>query len=98
MTRNEALALGESGVIDNLDDLSLFWFQINEPLLCCTFGRFQEATEKALGRPVWTHEFADPDSLRSEFLRERSAPTMLEIMEKIPAEKRVLVVTGGAQA
>ena len=29
-----------------------------ESKLCMPFSIFQEAVEKTLGRPVWTHEFA----------------------------------------
>lgn len=92
MTREQAIDLARSGALDKLDDLDLFWFQVNEPLLCCDFGRFHKATETALGRPVFTHEFADPDSLRAEFLRERKAPTFDEILKRIPADKALLIV------
>lgn len=30
-------------------------------LLCYRFSDFHKDAEKALGRPVWTHEFADRD-------------------------------------
>lgn len=92
MTREQAIQLARTGALDKLDDLDLFWFQVNEPLLCCDFGRFHKATEVALKRPVFTHEFADPDSLRAEFLRERPAPMFDEIMKKIPADKALMIV------
>lgn len=30
-------------------------------VLCCGFRDFQGDVEKRLGRPVWSHQFADPD-------------------------------------
>lgn len=42
-------------------------FQLYEPRLCMPFAAFHAAVEKVLGRPVWTHEFADADRLRVEF-------------------------------
>lgn len=30
-------------------------------MLCGSFSQFHEDVEKRLGRPVWTHEFADKD-------------------------------------
>lgn len=59
--------------------------------LCCEFSAFHQAAEAALGRPVWTHEFADMDSLWREYLGERRAPSMQEIIEKIPEAKRIVV-------
>ncbi len=34
------------------------YYQLKEKTLIIDFGRFHEGTEKLLGRPVWTHEFA----------------------------------------
>jgi len=33
---------------------------IESGILCCEFDDFHEWTEKLLGHPVWTHEFAIP--------------------------------------
>jgi len=35
------------------------------------FSEFHKATEKALQRPVWTHEFAKPNILIQEFFKLR---------------------------
>ena len=29
--------------------------------MACKFSDFHEEVEKRLGRPIWTHQFADPD-------------------------------------
>ena len=55
------------------------------------FSVFHEAVEKVLDRPVWTHEFALPERLRAEMLGERSAPTFKEILDLIPAEKKIVI-------
>jgi len=55
------------------------------------FEDFHAAIEKALGRSVWTHEFAFADSLMAEFLGERPAPSMQDILDLIPPEKRILI-------
>jgi len=68
-------------------------FQLFEDRLCMPFAVFHEAMEKALERPVFTHEFAlNYDGLCRELLGEQPAPTFEEIMDLIPAEKRVLLV------
>lgn len=80
------------------------WWEGRDPLeiakigmftqeLCLPFEVFHENMEKALGRPVWTHEFAmNFDGICQELLGERDAPTMEEIINLIPEEKRILVV------
>lgn len=62
--------------------------------LCLPFGVLHKAVEDALGRPVWTHEFGlNFDGIWQELNGERDAPTMEEIINLIPEEKRLLVVT-----
>lgn len=71
-------------------------FQLWQPLLCMPFPVFHEAVEQALGRPVYTHEFGrNLDGLRAEFLGERTAPSLKEIIDLIPEEKRLLCVVPG---
>ena len=60
--------------------------------LCLPFDVLHKAVEESLGRPVWTHEFGlNFDGLCQEFLGERDAPSLQEIMDQIPAEKRIIV-------
>jgi hypothetical protein len=73
-------------------DEEIVRFQLFTDLLCMPWGRFQEAVGKVLKRPVWTHEFARPELLRKEFLGDRAAPTMQEILDMIPEAKRLVVV------
>jgi hypothetical protein len=61
------------------------------------FAEFQKSMQEALGRPVWTHEFADCGRLRAEFMGERPTPSFADILALIPADKLVgVVVTGSA--
>ena len=91
MTKEQALALVETEWWKDLDAKSIAGFQLFEPRLCMPFGEFQEAVQKALGRPVWTHEFAF-EALQDEFLGHRPRPTFAEIIELIPAEKRIVLL------
>lgn len=92
MTRENAVALANSEWWKDTPNDAIVSFQLFEDRLCMPFGDFQAAVEKALGRGVWTHEFAKLENLRAEFLGERPKPTMQEIIEQIPAEKRILFV------
>lgn len=92
ITEEIAVALSESGFWRNMTHRQIAEFQLHVPLLCMPFAVFHEAVEKALGRPVYTHEFAR-DHLAEELLGKRPAPTFNEILEMIPADKRVIVIT-----
>lgn len=60
--------------------------------LAVPFAVFHEAVEKSLGRPVYTHEFGmNYDGICAEFLGEKEAPTLEEIINLIPEEKRIIV-------
>lgn len=60
------------------------------------FGKMHQRIEELVGRPVWTHEFADFDLLAHEVLT-GSVPTMDGIFDKLPHDKPVIpvVVTNG---
>ena len=67
-------------------------FQLFTDRLCLPFDKFHQALESALNRPVWTHELAfNYPGICSEFLKEKPAPSMEEIMNLIPVEKRIIV-------
>ncbi|WP_443018188.1 DUF7736 domain-containing protein [Sphingobium sp. TKS] len=42
-------------------------FQLGQDCLCMPFTRFMEGVSALLRRPVFTHEFANPDVLWAEF-------------------------------
>lgn len=92
MTREQAIALAGSHFWETMTPSEIVRFQLFEELLCMPFDVFHKAIEEALGRPVFTHEFAF-DGLKKEFLGEKAPPTFAEIMDLIPADKRIVLVT-----
>jgi hypothetical protein len=95
ISREEAIALVETRWWETLSDRDIVAFQLFTPLLCMPFDKFHKAVESALKRPVFTHEFASSfvDDLKKEFLGEKPAPTFEEILNLIPEEKRIVVIT-----
>jgi hypothetical protein len=96
-TKEQAIALAESDWWKDLPAVAVAGFQLFEDRLCMPFDEFHKAVEEALGRPVWTHEFADRKHLRDEYQGKRKPPTFEEILDMIPAGKRVLIVTEEAE-
>lgn len=94
MTREEAISLSESKFWEGMTLRERAVFQINEPLLCMPFDVFHEAVEKTIGRPVFTHEFGlNYEGIKNEIMNGAPPPTMEEIINMIPEEKRVIVIT-----
>lgn len=87
--RDKAIALGKTEWWKRLPARSVFLLQLNTQELCMPFSEFHRVAEEALGRSVWTHEFANPDVLLLELNGEKDAPSMQEILDLIPAEKRI---------
>lgn len=88
MTKEQAMSRFWEGM--NYRERAMF--QLFEPLLCMPFNVFHEAVEKALHRPVYTHEFGlNWAGLQAEIHGEQSSPTLEEIINLIPADKRVIV-------
>jgi len=90
-TREQAVACFETGMWKDWNDKQIVTFQLYQDKLCMPFERFHQAIEAVLGRSVWTHEFADAQTLRSELNGDRPAPTFQEILDLIPEDKRILV-------
>ncbi len=42
-------------------------FQLYEDRLCMPLELYQESVEKVLGRPVFTHEYKEPEKLIAEY-------------------------------
>lgn len=98
MTSEEAIKLAESEFWKELSFYDRAKFQLFEDKLCMPFDVFHEAISKALGRDVWIHEFAFRDQLIAEFLGDKPAPTMDDIINLIPKDKRVVVLAGASDA
>ena len=92
MTKEEAIALGETKFWEKMTPREIATFQMYEDKLCMPFDVFHKAIEEALGRPVWTHEFGlNREGLRKELTGDAPAPSMEDILNLIPAEKRIVV-------
>ena len=91
-TKEQAIAFGENKLYEPLSYRERAELQLFQNKLCMPFDVFHEAITKALGRPVFTHEFAFRDELIKELNGEKDAPTLEEIINLIPAEKRVLII------
>ena len=74
LTAEEAKSLFDSGWWKDKLDREIAEFQLYQDRLCLPFDEFYRAIEGALGRSVWTHEFADPDGLLAEFNGDEPTP------------------------
>lgn len=92
LTKEQAIQMSQSKWWVDMSPKAIAMFQLHEPLLCMPFDIFHENLEKALGRGVFTHEFAlNLEGLRSELRDGAPAPTIEEILRLIPEEKRILI-------
>ncbi|WNY26163.1 hypothetical protein [Methanolapillus millepedarum] len=67
ITKELAIKLSELNWWKSVSAECIVKFQLYEPRLCMQFQDFHEAVETVLERPVFSHEFAFSDSLRTEF-------------------------------
>ena len=92
MTKEQAIALGESKFWEGMTHRQIAEFQMCEKKLCMPFSVFHEAVEKTLGRPVFTHEFGlNYQGLKDELFNGKATPTLEDIINLIPEEKRIIV-------
>lgn len=90
--KESAIALYDSEWWKNKTHREIAQFQLFTAELCCPFDVFHEAVENSIGRPVFTHEFGlNYDGICKEFLGEKEAPTMKEILNLIPQEKLIVI-------
>ena len=94
LTRKQAIAMYESGLWQEWSLEYIAKLQLYNDRLCVPFDLFHQAITQELGRSVWTHEFADLDRLKSEYEGLKPKPTMQEIIELIPEEKRIILTAG----
>ena len=91
LNEEQAIKLFESKVWESWSDEEIVRFQLFQKRLGVNFGRFQNAMNTVLGRSVFTHEYAFRENLVLEYLGEKQTPTLEEIIDLIPKEKRVLI-------
>ena len=93
VTKEEAIKLLKSKFWENMTYEERFKFQLYQDFFCMPFDIFHESAEKTLDRPVWTHEFAFPELLKKEYLGERETPSFEEIVNLIPKDKQIIIIT-----
>ena len=91
LTKEQAIEFAQSGVWKEWTPDQIVRFQLFQDLLCLDFSVYHAALEEVLGRPVWTHEMANWEALQQEYLGMRPPPTMQEIVDLIPPEKRLVI-------
>lgn len=91
LTKEQAIAFGESKAYEGMSSRQIAQFQLSQRKLCMPFNVFHKAVEEALGRPVYTHEFVNPELLLKELIGDIPTPTLEEIIKQIPAEKLILI-------
>ncbi len=92
-TSKEALAFCESKEWENWTDEQLVRLQLFQDKLCIPFKRYHEAISNVLNRSIYTHEFAFPELLIKEYLGDKEPPSFEEILNLIPEEKRLVIIT-----
>lgn len=92
MIREEAIEFSKSGKWKEMSDRERVELVLTSGILCMPIEVFMTSLNKAFGRPVYTHELAfNWDGLIEEFYGRREAPSLDEIIELIPEEKRILI-------
>jgi len=72
------------------DSICRFQFRVKE--LSLPFAEFHKAVEAWLGRPVWTHEFADLDRLWAEAHGKAEAQDPLTSLHRVAPDVPVIAI------
>lgn len=91
LNKEESLKFFESDIWKNWTPKQIVELQLFQKRVCVPWGLFRESIEKVLERPVYTHEFAFAENLKKEFIGEKKAPTLEEIINLIPEKKRIII-------
>lgn len=92
LTKEEAIRIYDTKEYETWDDREKVAAMLYGRLLCMPFNVFHAAIERVLDRPVYTHEFGyNFDGIVKEFEGTGKKPTIEEIIDMIPEEKRILV-------
>ena len=92
LTTEQAIKFAKSKVYENWSFEQIVRFQLFQNKLCMDFNIFFEAIGKVLGRAVFSHELGiNKEEIILEYLGEKEAPTLDEILELIPEDKRIVI-------
>lgn len=94
LTKEQAIAFYDNKCYVSLTSRQIAEFQLEQDRLCVPFDIFHKAIEETLGRPVFTHEFSlNREELKQELYGAKEAPTLEEIINLIPEDKRIIILT-----
>lgn len=93
LTKEEAINLYKSEVWKDWSDKEKTEFGLFQNRLAMPFEVMHKAMENIFERPIYTHEFAYKESLIKEYLGEKDPPNLSEIIDLIPEEKRMIILT-----
>ena len=93
-SEQEAIEFGKSGAWKEMTHRQRTALQLFQRLMCMPFNAFHESIEAALGRPVYTHEMGSSGmiGLKQELLGLKRAPSIEEIIDLIPEDKRIILI------
>jgi len=93
LTKDQAIKFAQSEIWKDMTDQQIVEFQLFQPRLCMPFEEYLRAISAVLKRDVSVHEIrlSNYDALKAEFLGEKHPPTLEEIINMIPEEKRILI-------
>ena len=90
--KKKAVDLAETNWWELCESREIAEFQLFTEELCRPFEVFHKAVEDSLGRSVWTHELGmNWEGITAEFLGEREPPSIDQIVNLIPEEKRLVI-------
>lgn len=92
LTREQAVALYDSGFWRYLNLEERAYFQLSEYRLCMPFPVFQEALEVCLQRQVAAGEYLRPKLLLRELSEGRPPKAKEQVLELVPPNERPLLV------
>lgn len=91
LTKEQAIAFYDSGIWKAWSEHEIAEFQLYQNRICVPFDTFHRCITVALNRPVYTHEFMNVRDLRAELLGNKEAPTLADILNLIPEDKRIII-------
>lgn len=93
LTKDEAIRLYETKWWASRNYHSIAAFQLSQNRLCCPFDIFHEAVEKALCRPVFTHEFGlNRDGLIKELAGNIPRQNLQDVLSLLPQDKTAHII------
>lgn len=91
LTKEQAIELYKSKEWEKWTPEQIVNFQLFQKRLCMDFPHFKKAMATVLNREIFTHEFSNKEELVLEYLGEKEPPDIEEILNIIPAEKRLII-------